>query len=62
MDFWRADFKLYRTLIGRVPWESVLMGKVASICRQKIRKAKAHYGLNLVTVVEDNKKLFLQTY
>ena len=27
MDFWRADFELFRILVGRVPWESVLMGR-----------------------------------
>ena len=24
LDFWRVDFELFRTLVGRVPWESVL--------------------------------------
>jgi len=27
MDFRRADFGLFRTLIERVPWERVLKGK-----------------------------------
>jgi len=27
MDFQRADFGLFRTLIERVPWEKVLKGK-----------------------------------
>ncbi|GAB0207545.1 hypothetical protein GRJ2_003220200 [Grus japonensis] len=27
MDFWRADFGLLRTLVERVPWETVLKGK-----------------------------------
>ena len=27
MDFWRADFGLFRTLAERVPWEKVLKGK-----------------------------------
>jgi len=27
MDFWRADFGLFRTLVERVPWERVLTGK-----------------------------------
>ncbi|PKU29777.1 hypothetical protein llap_19920 [Limosa lapponica baueri] len=27
LDFWRADFSLFRTLVGRVPWEIVLRGK-----------------------------------
>ena len=27
MDFWRADFGLFRTLVERVPWETVLNGK-----------------------------------
>ncbi|KAK4823853.1 hypothetical protein QYF61_007501 [Mycteria americana] len=27
MDFWRADFGLFRTLVERVPWETVLKGK-----------------------------------
>jgi len=62
LDFWRADFGLYRTLMERVPRESFLMGKGASICREKIRKAKAHYDLNLATVVEDNNEMFLQIY
>ena len=26
-DFWRADFGLLRTLVKRVPWETVLKGK-----------------------------------
>lgn len=24
LEFWKADFGLFRTLVGRVPWESVL--------------------------------------
>ena len=28
LDFQRADFELFRTLVGRVPWDSVLKGKV----------------------------------
>lgn len=28
LDFQRADFKLLRILVGRVPWESVLKGKI----------------------------------
>ena len=27
MDFWRADFGLFRRLVDRVPWEAVLKGK-----------------------------------
>ena len=27
MDFCRADFELFRTLVGRVPWDSVLKSK-----------------------------------
>jgi len=27
MDFWRADFGLFRMLVERVPWERVLKGK-----------------------------------
>ena len=27
MDFQRADFGLFRTLVERVPWERVLKGK-----------------------------------
>uniref|UniRef100_A0A8B9UU32 Reverse transcriptase domain-containing protein n=1 Tax=Anas zonorhyncha TaxID=75864 RepID=A0A8B9UU32_9AVES len=27
LDFWRADFELFRTLVGRVPWEAVLKGR-----------------------------------
>ncbi|KAM9590888.1 uncharacterized protein ACIBXB_005928 isoform 1-T2 [Morphnus guianensis] len=27
MDFWRANFGLFRTLVERVPWETVLKGK-----------------------------------
>jgi len=27
VDFWRADFGLFRTLTERVPWERVLKGK-----------------------------------
>uniref|UniRef100_A0A8B9C3Y3 Reverse transcriptase domain-containing protein n=1 Tax=Anser brachyrhynchus TaxID=132585 RepID=A0A8B9C3Y3_9AVES len=125
LDFRRADFELFRTLVGRVPWEEVLKGKgvqegwallkkeilmaqersvptcpkmsrrgtrpawlsrelwlelrrkrrvynlwkrgratqedykdVARLCRDKIRKSKAHLELNLATAVKDNKKRF----
>ena len=125
LDFWRADFELLRTLVGRVPWEAVLKGRgvqegwallkkeiltaqersvptcpktsrrgrrpawlnrelrlvlsrkkrvynlwkkgqateedykdVARLCREKIRKAKAHLELNLATAIKDNKKSF----
>ncbi|KAK4831679.1 hypothetical protein QYF61_018676 [Mycteria americana] len=27
LDFWRADFGLFRRLVDRVPWEAALMGK-----------------------------------
>ena len=27
LDFQRADFELFRMLVGRVPWDSVLKGK-----------------------------------
>ncbi|XP_072728592.1 cilia- and flagella-associated protein 20 isoform X1 [Ciconia boyciana] len=27
LDFWRADFGLFRRLVNRVPWEAALMGK-----------------------------------
>ena len=27
MDFWRADFGLFKTWVGRVPWEAVLKDK-----------------------------------
>lgn len=27
LDFWKADFGLFRRLIGRVSWEVVLKGK-----------------------------------
>ena len=27
LDFWRADFELFRTLVGRVSWDSVLKVK-----------------------------------
>ncbi|KAK4818602.1 hypothetical protein QYF61_015464 [Mycteria americana] len=27
LDFWRADFGLFRRLVERVPWEAALMGK-----------------------------------
>ncbi|KFV53301.1 hypothetical protein N328_01413, partial [Gavia stellata] len=27
LDFWRADFGLFRSLVDRVPWEAVLKGK-----------------------------------
>ena len=27
LDFWRADFELFRRLVGRVPWGSVLESK-----------------------------------
>ena len=27
LDFQRADFELFRTLVGRVPWEVVLKGR-----------------------------------
>ena len=29
LAFWMADFELFRTLVGRVPWESVLKGRGA---------------------------------
>jgi len=44
VDFWGADFGLFRGLVGRVPWESVLL--------------KAHLELNLATAVKDNTKCF----
>ncbi|PKU43817.1 pyruvate dehydrogenase protein x mitochondrial- hypothetical protein [Limosa lapponica baueri] len=28
MDFWRADFGLFKSLLDRFPWEAVLKGKV----------------------------------
>ena len=125
LDFWRADFELFRTLVGRVPWEAALKGtgvqegwalfrkeilmaqersvptcpkmsrcgrrlawlnrelqlelrrkkrvynlwkkgwateedykEVTRLCRDKIRKAKAHLELSLATAVKDNKKSF----
>jgi len=27
LDFQRADFELFRTVVGRIPWESVLKVK-----------------------------------
>jgi len=27
LDFWRADFDLFRSLIDMIPWEAVLKGK-----------------------------------
>ncbi|KFQ22176.1 hypothetical protein N332_09245, partial [Mesitornis unicolor] len=27
LDFWRADFGLFRDLVGRIPWEAVLKGQ-----------------------------------
>ena len=27
LDFWRADFEMFRTLAERVTWDSVLKGK-----------------------------------
>ena len=27
LKFWGADFKLFRTLVGRIPWDSVQKGK-----------------------------------
>ena len=27
LDFWRADFGLFRSLVDKVPWEAVLKGK-----------------------------------
>ena len=27
LDFWRADFGLFRRRVDRVPWEAVLKGK-----------------------------------
>ena len=29
LDFWRVDFELFRTLVGRIPLDSVLKGKEA---------------------------------
>ena len=122
LDFWRADFELFRRLVGRVPWGSVLESKgvqdgwslfkkevlkaqeqavplsrkmsrrgrrpvwmnrelflrkkriyllwkkgraaqkeyreVVKMCREKIRKTKAQFELNLTAGVKRNKKLF----
>lgn len=27
LDFWRADFELFRTMVRRVPWDSVMKGR-----------------------------------
>lgn len=27
LNFYRADFELFRTMVGRIPWETVLKGK-----------------------------------
>ena len=35
LDFQRADFELFRTLVGRVPWESVLKGRGVQECSSR---------------------------
>ena len=44
LDFRRADFGLFRTLVERVPWEAVLKGRGVregwSFFRKKILKAQ----------------------
>lgn len=27
LDFWRANFELFRTMVRRVPWDSVMKGR-----------------------------------
>ena len=38
LDFQRADFELFRTLVGRVPWDSVLKGKEVQEGRMLLKK------------------------
>jgi len=45
---------------GQATWEEYKV--VASICREKIRKVKARYELNLVDVVKATKKMFSPIY
>ena len=44
LDFRRADFELFRTLVGRVPWEAVLKGRGVqegwALLRKEILKAQ----------------------
>jgi len=45
MDFWRADFSLFRMLVERVTWEKVLKGKGVqagwTFFKQEVLKAHA---------------------
>ena len=60
LDFRRADFELFRTLVDRVPWEAVLKGRGVqegwTLFKKEILKAQE---LSLATAVKDNKKMFL---
>ena len=44
LDFWRADFELFRGLVGRVPWDSVLESKGVqdgwSLFKKEVLKAQ----------------------
>jgi len=46
MDFWRADFGLFRTLVEKVPWERVLKGKVVqagwTLLKEEVLKVQEH--------------------
>ena len=44
MDFWRADFGPFRSLVDRVPWEAVLKGRGVqegwTLFREEVLKAQ----------------------
>jgi len=44
LDFWRADFGLFRRFIDRVPWEAALKGKGVqegwTVFREEVLKAQ----------------------
>ncbi|GAB0206587.1 hypothetical protein GRJ2_003124300 [Grus japonensis] len=69
LDFRRANFGLFKDLLGRIPWVKVLEGKgvqeswyrnVVRVCRDATRKAKAQLELNLARDVKDKKKGFFK--
>ncbi|GAB0208892.1 hypothetical protein GRJ2_003354900 [Grus japonensis] len=68
LDFRRANFGLFKDLLGTIPWVRDLEGlatweeykNVVRECRDATRKAKAHLALNLARDVKDNKKGFFK--
>ncbi|PKU36894.1 hypothetical protein llap_12800 [Limosa lapponica baueri] len=60
LDFRRADFGLFRDLLGRVPRDKALEGRGPNEAgiRNQIRQAKAQIEINLARDIKDNKKRF----